>query len=42
MLTESQKTKLADYKNNAAASTKAKERLTDLFDDVFIPRSIPL
>lgn len=33
MLTESQKTKLADYKNNAAASTKAKERLTDLFDD---------
>lgn len=33
MLTESQKTKFADYKNNAAASTKAKERLTDLFDD---------
>ncbi|MGN0599525.1 MAG: carboxyl transferase domain-containing protein [Oscillospiraceae bacterium] len=33
MLTESQKTKLADYKNSAAASTKAKERLIELFDD---------
>lgn len=33
MLTESQKAKLAEYKNAAAASSPAKERLAKLFDD---------
>lgn len=33
MLTEGQRKKLAEYKNNAAASTEAKERLKSLFDD---------
>lgn len=33
MLTESQKAKLAKYKNAAAASSPAKERLAKLFDD---------
>lgn len=33
MLTESQKTKLAEYNKTATASTKAKERLNDLFDE---------